>query len=165
MAANNDSIIPPNSGEATHVNDTSFPEDTKSASVHSGNGNVTMIEMGDKKDGATATNKETDLLPSPEEQIEALGIADWRHLEKKIVRRLDITLMPCLWVLYLFNYLDRAAIAQARISTLDQDLGLEGNQFGSAVAVLSAGFVFHLRHISFIYLACEQRVFQLRAIC
>ena len=47
----------------------------------------------------------------PEEQIDALGIPNWRDLEKKVVWRLDMTLMPCLWVLYLFNYLDRASIA------------------------------------------------------
>lgn len=50
-------------------------------------------------------------LPSTEEPIEALGIPNWRELEKKIVHRLDMTLMPCLIVLYLFNYLDRASIA------------------------------------------------------
>lgn len=48
---------------------------------------------------------------NPEDEIDALGIPDWRDLEKKLVTRLDITLMPCLWVLYLFNYLDRASIA------------------------------------------------------
>ncbi|KAJ0372721.1 hypothetical protein COL26b_009065 [Colletotrichum chrysophilum] len=52
-----------------------------------------------------------ELLPSPEEQIDALGIPNWRELEKQVVKRLDMTLMPCLWVLYLFNYLDRASIA------------------------------------------------------
>lgn len=50
-------------------------------------------------------------LPSTEEPIEALGIPNWRELEKKIVHRLDMTLMPCLILLYLFNYLDRASIA------------------------------------------------------
>ena len=35
----------------------------------------------------------------------------WRKLEKKIVRRLDMTLMPVVWVLYLFNYLDRNNIS------------------------------------------------------
>ena len=50
-------------------------------------------------------------LPSPEETIEALGIPEWRALEKQVLKRLDMTLMPCLWVLYLFNYLDRASIA------------------------------------------------------
>lgn len=149
MAVNEDKIVPPTGSEASAADvsttATGFPNEKRATSVHSGHQNVTMIEMGDKdKDAAIATDKEADLLPSTEEQIEALGIADWRHLEKKIVRRLDITLMPCLWVLYLFNYLDRAAIAQARISTLDQDLGLTGDQFGSAVAVLSAGYVLHL---------------------
>lgn len=52
-----------------------------------------------------------EVLPSPEEQIDALGIPNWRELEKQVVKRLDMTLMPCLWVLYLFNYLDRASIA------------------------------------------------------
>lgn len=55
--------------------------------------------------------KPVDQPADPEEQIEALGIPNWRELEKKVVRRLDMTLMPCLWVLYLFNYLDRASIA------------------------------------------------------
>lgn len=52
-----------------------------------------------------------EYLPNPEDQIEALGLPNWRELEKQVVRRLDMTLMPCLWVLYLFNYLDRASIA------------------------------------------------------
>lgn len=38
-----------------------------------------------------------DDLPSPEEIIDRLGIPDWKQLEKKLVRRLDITLVPMLW--------------------------------------------------------------------
>ena len=52
-----------------------------------------------------------DELPNPEAVIEELGIPNWRALEKKAVRRLDMTLMPCLWSLYLFNYLDRASLS------------------------------------------------------
>ena len=32
--------------------------------------------------------------------IEALGIEDWQAKEKKIVRTLDMTLLPQLWILY-----------------------------------------------------------------
>jgi hypothetical protein len=78
-------------------------------------------------------------LPKPEDQLDALGIPNWRQLEKQVVRRLDLTLMPCLWCLYLFNYLDRASIAQARISTLQEDLNLTGSQFSTAVSILSYG--------------------------
>ncbi|KAL2872972.1 hypothetical protein SGCOL_011896 [Colletotrichum sp. CLE4] len=81
---------------------------------------------------ANEANGKGDLLPTPEEQIEALGIANWRDLEKQVVKRLDMTLMPCLWVLYLFNYLDRASIAQARLSSLDEDLNLEGYHVSAA---------------------------------
>lgn len=43
--------------------------------------------------------------------IEALGIPDWQAKEKRIVRTLDMTLLPQLWILYMFNYLNRTNIA------------------------------------------------------
>jgi hypothetical protein len=35
----------------------------------------------------------------------------YKATEKRIVRKLDLTLVPMLWVMYLFNYLDRNNIA------------------------------------------------------
>jgi hypothetical protein len=89
-----------------------------------GNEKMDVSHINDKMDLEVADQE----LPSVLAPIEALGIEDWRTLEKKIVRRLDLTLMPCLWVcclfpslmspstnilqvLYIFNYLDRASIA------------------------------------------------------
>lgn len=100
--------------------------------------------LKDKTDAvadAEVFEKQADFVPSPEDQIDALGIPEWRALEKKIVRRLDMTLMPCLWSLYLFNYLDRASIAQARLNTFEEDLGLEDDHFQTAVMILSLGYV------------------------
>jgi hypothetical protein len=37
--------------------------------------------------------------------------ADWTVTEKSLVRKLDMTLLPVVWVLYMFNYLDRNNIA------------------------------------------------------
>lgn len=62
-------------------------------------------------DDALDEEKNMGELPSVTAPIEALGIPEWEKLEKKLVRRLDMTLMPMLWVLYLFNYLDRASIS------------------------------------------------------
>jgi hypothetical protein len=58
--------------------------------------NHAELEEGDLK-------KPADLEPRPEDELEALGIPNWREVERKVVRRLDMTLMPCLWVLYLFS--------------------------------------------------------------
>jgi hypothetical protein len=96
---------------------------------------------------AEALDKQADFIPSPEDQIDALGIPEWRTLEKKIVRRLDMTLMPCLWTLYLFNYLDRASIAQARINTLEEDLNLGPDHYNTAVMILSLGYASRLNNV------------------
>lgn len=36
---------------------------------------------------------------------------EYRKKEKKLVHKLDLTLMPMVWILYMFNYLDRNNIA------------------------------------------------------
>jgi hypothetical protein len=71
-----------------------------------------------------STKKETPVLLEQSELDEKAVIAkhidleqdptdtpEWRAKERKIVTRLDMTLMPMVWILYLFNYLDRNNIA------------------------------------------------------
>lgn len=98
----------------------------------------------DIKEGNVVEHDEKSIAEAEKVQdaldpLEALGDPDWRAKEKKLVRVLDTTLMPMLWVLYLFNYLDRTNIAQARLNTFEEDLGLVNNQFNIAVSVLTAG--------------------------
>lgn len=50
---------------------------------------------------AVPTNQSAEFAEAKKQNaIEALGIEDWRAKEKQIVRRLDFTLMPQLWILY-----------------------------------------------------------------
>jgi hypothetical protein len=44
---------------------------------------------------------------------ELINTPEWRARERKLVRKLDMTLLPVVWVLYLFNYLDRNNISYA----------------------------------------------------
>jgi len=46
--------------------------------------------------------------------------------EIALVRKLDIKIMGLLWAMYWLNYLDRNAIALARLNTLEADLKLQG---------------------------------------
>ncbi|KAH7069781.1 major facilitator superfamily domain-containing protein [Paraphoma chrysanthemicola] len=76
------------------------------------------------------------------EKIETIGFdEDTRMIEKRLVRKLDMTLMPVIWILYFFNYMDRTNIAQARLSSFEKDLGLKGSQFNTAVSILNVGYV------------------------
>ena len=60
------------------------------------------IVMDDK---TSHSEKQTQLESQPE------FTAEQRAMERRLVRKLDMTLMPVVWTLYLFNYLDRNNIA------------------------------------------------------
>jgi MFS family permease len=44
-------------------------------------------------------------------------------------------------VMYFLNYIDRAAIAAARLNGLEDDLGMTGSQFNTTVSILFVGYV------------------------
>ena len=43
--------------------------------------------------------------------------------------------------MYFFNYLDRNAIALAKINNIDDDLNLTGSQYQTCVSILFVGYV------------------------
>lgn len=49
------------------------------------------------------SSKDPNTQPVQDEQ--------WHRTSRSIVRKLDLTLMPIIWILYLFNYLDRNSIS------------------------------------------------------
>ena len=80
------------------------------ASVVTGSARRSSTTPADQKDRETAVSHINDngdklevengegMLPSAMAPIEALNIENWQELERKIVKRLDLTMMPCLWV-------------------------------------------------------------------
>lgn len=73
--------------------------------------------------------------------VAALGLPNAAELEKKIVRALDTWMLPQLWILYMFNYLNRTNIAQARLNSFNQDLNLKDGDYQTAVAILTVGYM------------------------
>ncbi|KAH7081213.1 major facilitator superfamily domain-containing protein [Paraphoma chrysanthemicola] len=61
--------------------------------------------------------------------------------EMKLVKKLDIRIMSILWAMYFLNYLDRNAIAQARLNNLEDDLGLVGSQYNTCISILFVGYL------------------------
>ncbi|KAK4072678.1 uncharacterized protein Triagg1_5723 [Trichoderma aggressivum f. europaeum] len=56
--------------------------------------------------------------------------------EKKLVRKLDLYIIPLVMALYLFSFLDRVNIGNARLYGLEEDLNLSSQQFQVAVSIL-----------------------------
>lgn len=61
--------------------------------------------------------------------------------EIKLVRKLDIWIMPMLWLMYWLNYLDRNAIALARLDNLEEELGISDSQYATCVSILFVGYL------------------------
>ncbi|KAI8287997.1 putative transporter [Colletotrichum sp. SAR11_57] len=76
----------------------------------------------------------------PPEEI-VMEQPEWRATEKSLVRKLDMSLLPVVWTLYMFNFLDRNNLAQAKLNGFEKHLGLVGNQFNTAVSVFNVGYM------------------------
>lgn len=67
------------------------------------------------------------------------ALAKTDPVELALVRKLDMRIMPTLWAMYFMNYLDRNAIANARLNKLESDLGLVGSQYNTCISILFVG--------------------------
>ncbi|KAF5492122.1 putative transporter [Colletotrichum siamense] len=101
--------------------------ETKQEAMQATSDHIDSTLPGGEKDFVSEKDVNGDDLGMSEEEYAAV--------EKSLTRKLDFTLVPVVWILYLFNYLDRNNIAQARLSTFEKDLGLTGNQFNVAGAM------------------------------
>ncbi|KAM0563178.1 hypothetical protein ACHAPJ_000894 [Fusarium lateritium] len=73
--------------------------------------------------------------------------------EKRVLRKIDSRLLPILGCLYTIALIDRSNIAVARISGMDEDLGLtEGNRVSVALMVFFIGYIiFEIPSNAFIH--------------
>lgn len=66
---------------------------------------------------------------------------EYKELERRLVRKIDIRLMPITILLYILNYLDRNSISTARDNGLERDLGLKGQEYQTALSILYVGYI------------------------
>lgn len=66
----------------------------------------------------------------------------WKDdMDKKLLRKVDIRLLPVLVILYLLNFLDRSNLSQARQGDLERDLGMSGTDFNLATSIFFVGYL------------------------
>ena len=69
------------------------------------------------------------------------GLEIDHQAEKALVRKIDRFIVPTVMMTYLLCFLDRTNIGNARLFGLEEDLGLVGDQYQLAVAVLFVPYV------------------------
>ncbi|KAJ3557840.1 hypothetical protein NPX13_g9846 [Xylaria arbuscula] len=61
--------------------------------------------------------------------------------EIALVRKLDLYMLPALWLMYFLNFLDRNAIVNGKLNHIDKDLGLVGQQYNTCVSIFFVGYI------------------------
>lgn len=97
----------------------------------------TSIEKSSIKDLDNVNQEQaayfSDFATKDEEWVE--------YKNKKLLRKVDAHLLPLLILMYLFNFLDRSNLAQARQGTLEADLGMKGTDFNLATSIFFIGYL------------------------
>ncbi|KAG7410012.1 putative transporter [Fusarium oxysporum f. sp. rapae] len=94
----------------------------------------------DENESCDSKSQGQVIFPKPED-LQHLSDEEITALEKRLRRKIDLRLLPCMILIYIMNYLDRNAIGAARLGAFEEDLGLQGNEFQTAVSVLFVGYV------------------------
>lgn len=61
--------------------------------------------------------------------------------ERKLVRKIDLFLLPTIWIMYLLSYMDRTNIGNAKVAGMANDLDLDSNRYSIALVVFFIGYV------------------------
>ncbi|KAF2018536.1 putative MFS transporter [Aaosphaeria arxii CBS 175.79] len=61
--------------------------------------------------------------------------------EIALVKKIDRYMLPVLWLMYFFNFLDRNAIVNGKINHLDKDLGMKGTEYNTCVSIFFVGYL------------------------
>ena len=61
--------------------------------------------------------------------------------EKKLVRKIDLRLMPMVILMYIMNYLDRNNIASARLLGIEDEFHPTTTEWNTAISILFVGYI------------------------
>ncbi|KAH8799712.1 MFS nicotinic acid transporter-like protein [Xylogone sp. PMI_703] len=86
--------------------------------------------------------KDTSNAPSVAGAPDDSGLEDGEKVnEKRLIRKLDLKLLPPLTLLYLLSFLDRSNIGNAKLEGLATDLHITGNQYLLTLTLYFVGYV------------------------
>jgi MFS family permease len=92
----------------------------------------------------SVTNEKAVSQKAYAENVDTAESEPWDAVAtKKMLRRIDLHLIPFLALLYLLSFLDRTNIGNARLDTLEADLGLDPKrfQYNDALAIFFPFYV------------------------
>lgn len=99
----------------------------------------TVSSKADVEDVAMGTSEAVyQRMP---ESLRSLADEEIKALNKKLVQKLDLVILPIIGILYILNYIDRQNLAAAKLQGITDDLNMTTQQFATAVSILFVGYL------------------------
>ncbi|KAL1865061.1 hypothetical protein VTK73DRAFT_5516 [Phialemonium thermophilum] len=104
-----------------------------------------MTDLIERKDSNTEHVEKSpylrpDELPLPE-PLAHLTQDEQRQMERRLTRRLDSTLLPVVFLLFLLNILDRNNISSAKVVGLTDTLNMTNSEYNTCLLMFYIGYV------------------------
>ncbi|KAF9029761.1 major facilitator superfamily domain-containing protein [Rhodocollybia butyracea] len=100
-----------------------------------------MISRPPSSDKGEIVMEEKIRTVSAEEYpIPVEGTPERFQAERRLLRKLDMRVMPTIVLIYIMNYIDRNAVTTARLKGLEQDLGLTDLQYNVVLSILYVSY-------------------------
>ncbi|KAI4684231.1 hypothetical protein J4E81_009111 [Alternaria sp. BMP 2799] len=107
-----------------------------------------MTSIDEKMAGAEFKEVAPESGPITPQQIQArfetlrdLSQEEMDALNKRLVKRLDWRLMPCITLMFLMNYLDRINVSNARLAGLQKDLHMSDTIWNTGISTFYVGYL------------------------
>jgi MFS family permease len=75
------------------------------------------------------------------ESLRELSADEMASLNKKLVRKMDLVILPIIGILYILNYVDRQNLSAAKLQGITDDLHMTTQQFATAISILFVGYL------------------------
>lgn len=95
----------------------------------------------DIKDEAVSHDSVAPAYERMPDSLRDLDDDEMKKLQHKLVRKIDLVILPTIGILYILNYVDRQNLAAAKLQGITEDLHMTTQQFATAVSILFAGYL------------------------
>jgi hypothetical protein len=82
-----------------------------------------------------------DASSSSRRDSSILEVHDDPKLTRRLLWKLDLRILPMLALLFLFSFLDRTSIGNAKVLGLNADLGLSSGEYANSLAIFFAFYI------------------------
>ncbi|KAJ6087751.1 hypothetical protein N7467_006665 [Penicillium canescens] len=107
-----------------------------------------MALLNDEKPALDTASRASDLEKDPDTKVavgfedpdEGLSEEERAKIDRKLLWKLDLRLVPWLSLLYLVSFLDRTNIGNAKIVGLQKDLGMTNAQYNASLTIFFVSY-------------------------